>query len=345
MKHEVLDTRIIDDILSLLARHWGKSKHPEHFNARTVDEAISLLNEYKDEASIIAGGTDLLCLMKNKVMAPKVLVNIKTIPDLSYIKEEAEGLRIGALTSITGIETSPIIRDKYPMLAEAAHSVASPHIRNMGTIVGNLCQDVRCWYYRRSPITGRSFFCLRKGGEFCYAVGGENAYHAIIGGQKCFAVCPSDMAPALSALGATLKIVSPDGERAVPLDEFYTSLGNTLEPDELISEILVPTPRYGTKQRFLKFRLRKTIDFAISSVAVAITTKAGRISNTRIVLGGVAPTPYRALRAEDTLKGEVITDSVAEASAKAAVSEARPLSMNSYKVPVTEALVKRAIVE
>jgi len=264
---------------------------------------------------------------------------------MAYIKEDAEGLKIGPLTTIRDIEASPIIRDKYAILAEAAHSVAAPHIRKMATISGNLCQDVQCWYYRRSPITGRSFFCRRKGGELCYAVAGENAYHAIMGGNKCFAVCPSDMAPALLALGATLKIASPDGEKVVFLDEFYTALENILEPDEIITEIQVPAVSPGTKQRYLKFRLRKAIDFAISSVATVITTEAGRAASARIVLGGVAPMPYRALRAEDVLRGEVITENLAEIAAEAAVSEAVPLSMNAYKVPITKALVKRAIAE
>jgi len=317
----------------------------EYIKAKTINEAISLLSEHKGEAKIIAGGTDLVRLMKNKVTRPKLLVNIKTVSDLKDITEDAKGLKIGVLTTIRDIESSPIIRDKYTVLAEAAHSVATPHIRNMATIVGDLCQDVQCWYYRRSPITGKSFFCHRKGGKLCYAVAGENAYHAIIGGNKCFAVCPSDMAIALLALGTTLKIASPDGEKTLPLDEFYTPLGNILKPDEIITGIRVPLVGSGTRQRYLKFRLRKAIDFAISSVATAITTEARRVSNVRIVLGGVAPMPYRAYKAEAVLKGELITEIVAEKAAEAAVSEAVPLSMNNYKVSLTRTLVKRAILE
>lgn len=343
MTYELLDTKAVDELLSLLGRYWIEPKPLEHFNARSIDEAISLLNKYKEEARIIAGGTDLIRLMKNKVTLPKVLVNIKTIPDIAYIKKEAEGLKIGALTTIKAIETSPIIRDKYPVLAEAAHSVASPHIRNMATVVGNLCQDVQCWYYRRSPLTGRSFFCHRKGGNLCYAVAGENAYHAIISKDCCFAVCLSDMASALVTLDARIKMASPEGEREVPLGEFYTDLGNILKPNEMITEIWVPTLKPDTNQRYLKFRLRKTIDFAISSVAAAITTEAGRVNNARIVLGGVASAPYRALKAEDILIGERITERLAERASEAAVSEAVPLTKNAYKVPITRALVKRAI--
>jgi xanthine dehydrogenase YagS FAD-binding subunit len=342
---EIFDAKTVDEVLSQLRKQWKERKYVEHFDARTIDDAVFLLSQYMEEAKIIAGGVDLVSLMNNKVREPKVLVNIKTVPDMDYITEDAEGLKIGALAIIKDIETSAIIRDKYSILVEAAHSVGAPLIRNMATIGGNLCQDVRCWYYRRSPATGLTFYCYRKGGERCFAVDGENQYHAIIGGNQCHAVFPSDMAPALLALGARVKIASPTGDKTVPLEEFYTPLGNTLQPNEIIFEIQVPTPELGTKQRYLKFRERKAIDFAISSVAVVITTQAGVISQARIVLGGVAPTPYRALKAEETLKGEAITESIAEISAKAAVSVAAPLSQNAYKIPITESLVKRAIVE
>jgi xanthine dehydrogenase YagS FAD-binding subunit len=315
----------------------------KHINARSIAEAAHVLAEYREKAQIIAGGVDLISLIKNEVIEPNVLVNIKTIPDLTYIKEDAEGLKIGALATLNDIETSPLITSQYTVLAEAAHSVAGPQIRNMGTIVGNLCQDVRCWYYRRSPVTGRDFFCYRKGGKRCYAVGGDNRYHAVIGGKKCYAVCPSDMAPALVALKTKLKIVSAAGERVMPLEEFYTPLGNTLKPDEIITELQVPALPAGSRQRYLKFRLRKTIDFALSSVAAVITVNDGVVSTAVIVLGGVAPIPYRAGASEETLHGEIITKAVAEAAAKAALVEAKPLSMNAYKLPIIKALVRKAI--
>lgn len=339
----VFDAKTVNDVLSLLSRQWKERKYLQHFNARTIDDAVFLLSQYMEEAKIIAGGVDLVGLMKNKVRTPKVLVNIKTIPDMAYITEDVEGLKIGALTIIKDIETSAIVRDKYSMLVEAAHSVASPLVRNMATIGGNLCQDVRCWYYRRSPVTGLSFFCRRKGGAQCFAVNGENQYHAIIGGNECCAVCPSDMAPALLALGARVKIASPTGDRTVALEDFYTPLGNVLKPNEIITEIQVPTPKPGTRQRYLKFRLRKTIDFALSSVAAVISMEGEVVSNAKIVLGGVAPVPYRVLGAEEAIKGRQITDRVAGTAAKAAVSGAKPLSMNAYKVPITKSLVKRAV--
>ncbi len=314
-------------------------------NAKTIEEAVTLLSMYMGKAKVIAGGVDLVGLMKNEVMLPDVLVNIKTIPGLAYIKEDAEGLKIGTLSTIHDIETSAAIRAKYSILAEAAHSVAAPQLRNMSTVGGNLCQEVSCWYYRMPPVTGRSFFCQRKGGKQCYAVTGDNTYHAIVNGGKCHAVCPSDMAVALIALETKVKITSQDGDRTVPLADFYTDTGNILKLGEIITEIQVPPLGPGTKQRYLKFRIRKTIDFAISSVAATLTTEDGVVSDARIVLSGVAPTPYRAVASEEALKGKTITENVAEIAAKAAVGEAKPLSMNSYKLPITEALVKKAIIE
>jgi xanthine dehydrogenase YagS FAD-binding subunit len=341
---KILKTKVVDEALSLVSKYWVEPKHIEYVNVRTINEAVSLLDKY-EEAKIVAGGVDLVRLMRNEVIAPKVLVNIETIPDLAYITEDAEGLKIGALATINDIETSAIIKDRYSLLAEAAHLVAAPQIRNMVTIGGNLCQDVRCWYYTSSPVTGRSFFCYRKGGTYCYAVAGDNRYHAIFGANECHAAFSSDMAPALLALEAKVKIASPTAERIIPLEELYTPLGNILNPNEMITELRVPTPKPSTKQRYLKFRIRRAIDPAISSVAAAIAIGAGRVSSARIVLGAVAPSPYRSVEAEEILKGNVITESLAETAAKRAMSKATPLRMNAYKVAITQTLVKRAIIE
>jgi xanthine dehydrogenase YagS FAD-binding subunit len=294
---------------------------------------------------LVAGGTDIIHLMKNAIISPAALVNIKTIPNLTGINKSVGGLTIGALTKIHDIVASPVIKAEYPMLAQAAHSIASPQIRNMATIGGNLCQQVRCWYYRMSPHNGQSFFCRRKGGQKCYAVAGINTYHAVIGGSTCYAVCPSDLAPALVALSGALKITGPDGDRTVPLDEFYTTMGNVLHASEIITDIHVPLPRNDTKQRFIKFRTRKAIDFAIASVAATVSTQEGLVSQIRIVLGGIAPVPYQAIGAAEYLKGKLITESVAEAAAELAVSETKPLSMNEYKVSITKAIIKRALLE
>ena len=340
---KLFNTKTIDEALDSLSKHWNEGRQLRYYNARTVDEALSLLDRYSEQARIIAGGTDLVRLMRDKIAAPGVLVNIGTISDLTYIRKDAEGLKISALTTLSDIETSAIIKNKYGLLAEAARSAASPQVRNMATVAGNLCQDVKCWYYRLPPVTGRTFFCFRKGGENCYAIDGDNRYHAILGAETCHAVCQSDIAPALIALDAKIKIASPEGERVVPLERLYTPLGPALKSTELITEVQLPAPSPDTRQRYLKFRLRKAIDPAIVSIAAAVQTEAGAVNQVRIVLGGVAPMPYRCVEAEDVLKGQVLTESSAEASAKAAVSKAVPLSKNAYKLPIVRALIKRAI--
>ena len=273
MPYSLTDHKEIEEALSWLNRYWNKPAQPAYYDAKTVDEAVSLLGGYHGDAKIIAGGIDLLGLMKNKVLSPAVLINIKNIPSMNAIKENSEGLEIGALTRIHDIERSPVLRESYPLLSEIAQSVGSPQIRNMATLGGNLCQDVRCWYYRRSPVTGISFTCRRKKeGKPCYAVNGENENHAIFGEGECLAVCPSDMATGLFALDAKINTMSPRGERVIPIGRFYTPLGHVLEPDEIITSVSVPKVKPHTKQRFLKFRPRKAIDFSTVSVSSVITS-------------------------------------------------------------------------
>jgi len=314
----------------------------KHFNARTLDDAVLAANE---NSLIIAGGTDCLSLLKNSILPiyPQELVNIKTVSELDYIVEEAAGLRIGALTRLADIVESAVVTAEYGVLAEAAKSVASPQIRNMGTIAGNLCQDTRCWYYRCSPFTGKSYFCTRKGGRVCFAVAGDNRYHAILGGKGCFAVNPSDLAVALAALDARITVKGTTSERAIPIKEFYTVQGNILKPHELVTDIWIPRPPPQAKQRFLKFRLRKAIDFAIVSVASIITMEDEVCRDASIVLGAVAPVPLRAAEAEQAIKGKVVNEETAHNAAKASVAGATPLSGNAYKVEIAQALVKRAI--
>jgi xanthine dehydrogenase YagS FAD-binding subunit len=308
-------------------------------NATTVAEASSLLKA--DHAAVLAGGTDILNLLKIGALTrpPKGLVNIKNIPGMDFIRADADGLKIGATTKLSDIASSEIVKSKYSALARAAINVASPPIREMGTIAGNLCQQVQCWYFRRSFLTGNFFNCLRKGGSQCYAVGGDNRYHAILGARQCFAVCPSDTAIALVALDAAIIT----NKRRIPIGDFFDVLGNVLDVDEIIVEIRVPAPKPGTRQVFVKYALRPAIDFAVASVAAAITTDSGKVSNARVVLGAVAPIPWRADGAEDALKGNVIGEAIADSAAAAAVKHAVPLSDNKYKVQIIRTLVKRAI--
>jgi len=346
LPYSLTDHKEIEEALSWLNRYWNKPAQPAYYDAKTVEEAVSLLGGYHGEAKIIAGGIDLLGLMKNEVLSPAVLVNVKNIPSMNGIKENSEGLEIGALTRIHDIERSPILRESYPLLSEVAQSIGSPQIRNMATIGGTLCQEVRCWYYRRSPKTGISFICRRKKeGNPCYAMNGENENHAIFGESECLAVCPSDMATGLFALDAKINTMSTQGGREISIGRFYTPLGHILEPDEIITRVSVPKVKPHTKQRFLKFRPRKAIDFSTVSVASVITSMNKVIQTAKIVVGGVSPLPYQAVAAEEILIGESITESVAEKAAGTAVRDAIPLSKNGFKVPLVKALVKRSILE
>ncbi|MGD8513919.1 MAG: xanthine dehydrogenase family protein subunit M, partial [Deltaproteobacteria bacterium] len=313
--------------------------------ATSVDEAISLLRKYQGRAKLIAGGTDLLGSLKDDILPdyPLALINIKAVPHLEDIRENGERLRIGPCARLTELARSPVIRKKYPLLSEAAETVATPEIRNMATLGGNLCQDTRCWYYRYPHEMGGRILCYRKGSGPCHALKGDNRYHAIMGGKVCFAVCPSDMAIALTALDARLKIAGPEGERDVRIKDYYNVLGNVLQPDELLAEIYVPQLPKGAKQTFVKFTLRKPVDFAIVSVASVIMMEDGVCKDARIALGAVAPTPISATEAEEAIKGKVIDAKTAERAAEVSVSGAKPMSMNAYKIEITKALVKRAL--
>jgi xanthine dehydrogenase YagS FAD-binding subunit len=316
-----------------------------HIDAKTVNEACRLLKGYRGKARLIAGGTDLLGILKDRILPdyPEALINIKPIPGLNDIKEDARELKIGALTTLSGIANSPVIKHKYQVLAEAAYAVGSPQIRNTATLAGNLVQDVRCWYYRYPHHIGERILCLRKGKGPCWAVSGDNRYHAILEGRKCFAVCPSDTAIALVALDAKIKIVGVRKRRIVPVKDFFTSLGSILELGEMVTEIQIPMPLGKTKQTFHKLTLRKPVDFAIASVALVIALEDGICRKASIALGAVAPAPVRATKAEQAIKGKPIDPKTAAEAAEAAVAGAKPLSMNAYKIEETKVLVRRAL--
>lgn len=319
-------------------------KEFKHFNAYSIDEAVSLLSNYGERACVIAGGTDLLGKMKDRILPtyPEALINIKTIPGLSYIKEEGGVLKIGPLTLLADIANSDIVRSRYAALAQAAGRTASPNLRNIGTIGGNICQDIRCWYYRNQ---NNRFSCLRKKGGRCYAIKGDNRYHSIFGGSVsggCFAVHPSDTAPALVALNA--KVVT--SSRTIAIGDFFEVKPiktTVLKPDEIVTEIQVPSPAENTRSAFLKFALRKSIDFPIVNCAAAITFKDGVVSEARICLNAVSVVPYRAVQAEQVITGKKIDETLAEEAGKAAVAAAKPLEHNKYMVAVAKTLVKRSV--
>jgi len=318
-----------------------------HVNAKTVDEAVSALGA--EGAWACAGGTDLFTTMRFYIlpddMYPKTVVNLKTItPSLDYIKEEGGMLKIGALTRLEDIAKSSVVHDKWTALAEAAHRTASPHLREMGTIGGNICQLNRCWYFRKRENT---FDCIRKGGGMCYATAGDNRYHSIFSGVLgCMAVNPSDTAPALVALDA--KIVTSAG-RTINAEDFWElkiPKSTVLDDDEIVTEIQVPA--FSGKSAFLKYSIRTSIDFPIVNCAAAING-----GSARICLNAVFNNPYRATEAEEAIAGQTITEESAEAAGAAAVSDAMSLPAsgtgagrnpgNKWKIQVAKTLVKRAI--
>jgi xanthine dehydrogenase YagS FAD-binding subunit len=312
-----------------------------HVDATTVEKASEALA--KGNAMAIAGGTDVLGVLKDNLLPDyvEVIVNLKTIEGLDYIKEESGMLKIGALTRLEDIAENETVKSKYTALAEAAAKTASVHLREMGTIGGNICQYNRCWYFRNPD---NKFNCVRKGGSMCYAMAGDNRYHSIFGAVKaCLAVHPSDTAPALVALDASIVT----NKRTIAAEEFWTVAipGSTvLEADEIVTEIQVPTPASGAKSAFIKFAIRKTIDFPVVNCAAMISG-----SDARICLNAVYNTPKRVTAAEDVIKGQTIDETNAEAAGEAAVTGAVGMAENGsnpgnkYKIQVAKALVKRTI--
>lgn len=321
----------------------------ELHEARSVQEAVSLLSQFGSSARIIAGGSDLLGMMKDNLTGPNVpypehLVDVSTIPGFATIARESNGLRVGAGVTLAEVEASSDVNDGWGLLAEAASSVASPLIRNFATLGGNINQRPRCWYFRGTQFSD----CYKRGGDFCFAVTGKNAYHAIIGGELCYIVHPSDTATALLALNASAKIAGPSGERTVSFDEYFIGpredvmRENVLQPGEVLVEVQIPTPAANTRTAWIKTKDRQVYDFAVTSVAVAFTEENGTWKDGRIVLGGVSPVPYRAAVVEETLKGKSIADNIDSAVQRLA-SVARPMSENAYKVTLAQALIKQAV--
>ena len=323
----------------------------EWTNPATVNEAVKLLTvsgagDIDEAPRPIAGGQDLLTTMKDYTSRPARLVNLKQIRGLDNITLNARGLMIGALVTLTELEEHAGVRKSFPGLVEAAHSIATPQIRNLGTVGGNLCQRPRCWYFRLEEVN-----CLKKGGSECYAAKGENKYNAIIGGGPSYIVHPSDLAPMLLALGAAVTVVGASGKRVIPLDKFFTLPAegnirreNVLKNEEIITEIFVPASPLAAHSTYLKFKERESLDFALASAAVAVRLAPDQtVRDARIVLGGVAPIPWRVPAAEKFLTGKTLKPDVLAEAAKIALADAKPLEKNAYKVPLAQTLVRRAL--
>jgi xanthine dehydrogenase YagS FAD-binding subunit len=323
----------------------------ELYEPTTVAEAVSLLDKFGATGKVLGGGSDLVTgVMKDWVQGkgmpyPQQLVDLTTIKELSGIKVGSDGAHIGATTTLTDIIESKDLQQQVPLLTAAAASVASPLIRNFGTLGGNINQRPRCWFFR-----GENFNCYKKGGDFCYAVTGDNRYHAIIGGELCYIVHPSDTSTALLALNATAKVAGPGGVRDVPFDQYFIGpredvlRENILKPNEVLTEVFIPAPAAGTKMGWTKLKDRQVYDFALTSVAVVFTANGATWNDGRVVLGGVSPVPYRAKVVEDAIKGKDIKSSISAAAAQIR-TVARPMSLNAYKVDIAQGLVERTVLQ
>ena len=306
----------------------------------SLNEAVKELAS--PEARLHAGGTDLLGCLRDGVFPAQKVVSLAGVAELRGIAPAGGGLRIGPLVTLTEIAADRTIREQYAALAQAAASVGSPQLRNQGTLGGNLCQRPRCWYFRGD------FRCFRKGGETCYASEGENEYHCIFGGDGCYMVHPSDVAPALIALEAEVRIAGPNGKRTVPLESFFVppskdfTKETVLEPGEIVTEVVLP-PAAGVRSSYRKVRVRAAFDFALAGVAVALRTRDGRIASSRVVLSGVAPIPWRATAAEKALAGRALDAAAAAEAAARAVDGAKPLSQNAYKVDLVRGIVEETL--
>ena len=316
-----------------------------YVSAASLKDAIKQLSS--PGAKVHAGGTDLLSCLRDDIFPVEKIVSLSRLDGLRGIKEAPDGgIRIGALTTIAEVASHPLVKDRYAALAQAASAVGSPQLRNQGTIGGNLCQKPRCWYYRGE------FHCLRKGGDQCFAMNGQNQFHAIMGSDDlCCIVHPSDTAPALMVLEAKVRAVGPGGSRLVPLEKFFVSPKvsleneNILKKDEIMTEVLVPRLAPGTTSSYRKVRARRSWDFALAGVALALLVRDDKVTDARVVLSGAAPFPWRSKDAEEALKGRKVDQQIAARAGEAAMKSASPLEHNQYKVPLFRSLIEEQVLK
>jgi len=317
----------------------------ELYQPTQLNDALALLDRYGKDGWKMAGGNDSLSWFKERVKRPKAVIDISGIAVLKGIRETPDGVEIGSLTTLTEVERNPVIRAKYRVLADAARRVASPQIRNTGTIGGNLAQDARCWYYRYGLP------CYRAGGNTCFAdtPEGVNREHALFDADRCVAVSPSDTAPALVALDAKMVIKSSKGERVAGAEEFFigpktdiTRL-TSLKPEEILTAVRIPNSWAGARFYFEKVADRDTWDFALVNVAAAIVVNNGVVARSRIACGGVSAVPRRLTVVEEVIQGKPVEEATAKLAGQSAVRGARPLNYNQFKIPLMANLVTRAV--
>jgi len=317
----------------------------ELFQPASVDEALGVLERYGASAWVLAGGLDTWDWLKDRVKRPAAVVDLGGIEALRGVRSRDDGLELGALTTLTTVATDPAVQADYGVLAEAAAVVASPQIRNQGTLGGNLSQDTRCWYYRDG------WNCYRAGGNICYAdtPTAMNREHCVLGASRCVAVNPSDTAPALVALDATFVVRRGGQEREVPAADFFVGPAvdiermTVLEPGDLLTAVRLPAQWAGAQSYYEKSRDRQVWDFALGSVASVARVQGGVVEDIRVVVNGMAPTPVRLTAVETAVRGQAVTEATAEAAGQLATQGARPLAHNGYKVALLKNLVKRAI--
>ena len=311
-------------------------------NPTTLAEAAKLLGGSWNDAQILAGGTDLISLMKDYVTAPKLVVNVKNIKELGGISKSGGGLRIGATATFDDMSSNGALRTEYPAIHEAVMGITSPQMRNMGTAGGDLCQRPRCWYFRN----GFGLLAMKDGKSL--VPDGENKYHAIFGGGPAYFVSASSLGPALIALGGTIKIHGAGGARTVDAAKFFVIPKSEdereidLKPNEIVTEIHLPSAA-GVRNATYEIRERDFMDWPVAAASVAVKTNGGKISNAKVILGHVAPIPWQATKAEEYLNGKSIDESTAEEAGKLAGEGAQPLSQNAYKVQLVKVAVKRAL--
>jgi xanthine dehydrogenase YagS FAD-binding subunit len=318
----------------------------EYVSPETSQQAISLLGATWGPTEILAGGTDVLALMKEDVIAPKRLVNIKDVKDLHGVSATTQGLRIGALTTLGQLVDDATVKKDYPALAEALVEAASPQIRNMATIGGNLCQRPRCWYFR----SGLGLLPKDESGKDVVSIG-DNRYHAILGndGPAKF-VSPSTIAPVLIAYSAKVRLEGPKGKRELPLEKFFITpktaneREHDLRPNEIVTEILIPSAA-GWRVAHYELRQKAAFDWPLAVAAVALKGDSAKADSVRVVLGYVAPVPWISSEAEKALAGKAVNEQSAQATAQAALASAKPLSRNAYKVQLARVALKRAILK
>ena len=310
---------------------------------KTLDEAIALMARYDGDVKVIAGGTDLLPSMKQKLFMPPYVLDLRGIGELRGIRNApGNGVEIGALTTLSAIEHSPLIREDYPVLYEAAKTVASPVLRNMGTIGGNLCLDTRCLWYNQSLLWRQSCgFCLKKDGDLC---------HVAPGGNVCWAAFSGDTPPALLCLGAEIEIAGPSGLRRTPLSEFYVNDGIVrlhLAPDEIVTRVHLPESAAGWRGGYQKLRVRGSIDYPLAGVAVALKLRSGRVEDARVAITAVNPAPFLVKDADAQLVGALPTEELAERIGELAARTAKPLTTSAltpeYRREIVRVFAKRAV--